>query len=154
MKFQGRTSMTVAFKMIGLAVLIFGLVACSQASDEDNDKTDTSVPTRQETTELLAPPAVPPAFNRDEPAHVKVNRETTEVTKTLADGVEYRYWTFNNTVPGPIIRVRDGDTVELTLANNADSRAAHSIDLHAVNGHAGDPAAHRKRHVRPRHRRA
>ncbi len=140
MKTQGRTSITVAFKMIGLMVMALGLVACSQAAAKDNGKTDTSVPSKQETAQLLAPPAVPPALNRDEPALVKVNLETTEVVSTLADGVEYRYWTFNDTVPGPIIRVRDGDTVELTLANNADSRAAHSIDLHAVNGPGGGAA--------------
>jgi nitrite reductase (NO-forming) len=51
--------------------------------------------------------------------------------------VTYTYWTFNGTVPGPMIRVRQGDTVELTLKNAADSTLTHSIDLHAVTGPGG-----------------
>ena len=48
----------------------------------------------------------------------------------------YQYWTFNGKVPGPMIRVRQGDTVELTLKNNGHL-VAHSIDLHAVLGPGG-----------------
>jgi nitrite reductase (NO-forming) len=40
-------------------------------------------------------------------------------------------------VPGPLLRVRVGDTVELTLANARDSKMVHSIDLHAVTGPGG-----------------
>jgi nitrite reductase (NO-forming) len=44
---------------------------------------------------------------------VKVDLEARELTALLADGRAYRFWTFNSTVPGPMIRVRQGDTVEL-----------------------------------------
>ena len=40
-----------------------------------------------------------------------------EVTGKLADGATYRYWTFNQKVPGPFVRVRVGDTVEVKLHN-------------------------------------
>jgi nitrite reductase (NO-forming) len=53
---------------------------------------------------------------------VKVELETVEVTGTLADGATYRYWTFNRQVPGPFIRVRVGDTVEVHLANRGSLR--------------------------------
>lgn len=83
-----------------------------------------------------AAPGVPAPVRRG-PAKVIVNLETTEVKGTLADGVEYVFWTFNNTVPGPMIRVRVGDDVELRLKNNKTSKQIHSIDLHAVTGPGG-----------------
>ena len=52
---------------------------------------------------------------------MKVDLETIEVTGNLADGATYRYWTFNQKVPGPFVRVRVGDTVEVHLKNHDDS---------------------------------
>lgn len=86
---------------------------------------------------LSAPPAVPPPIARSAPATVVVELETREVRARLADDVEYRFWTFNGTVPGPLIRVRVGDTVQLTLRNSKTSEFWHSIDLHAVTGPGG-----------------
>ena len=85
----------------------------------------------------LPQPQVAPPVERREPAVVKVDLETREVTALLADGVAYRFWTFNGTVPGPMIRVRQGDTVELTLKNSPGTSLTHSINLHAVNGPGG-----------------
>jgi len=51
-------------------------------------------------------------------------------------GTTYEYWTFNGKVPGPMIRVRQGDTVELTLKNEG-RLVSHSIDLHAALGPGG-----------------
>jgi len=68
---------------------------------------------------------------------VRVDLEAVELEGRLADGATYTYWTFNGTVPGPFLRVRAGDTVELYLRNAEDSRMIHSIDLHAVNGPGG-----------------
>ena len=59
----------------------------------------------------------------------------------MADGVAYEYWTFNGTVPGPMLRVREGDTVEVNLTNALDAGVTHSIDLHAVTGPGGGAAA-------------
>ena len=85
----------------------------------------------------LPAPQIAPPLTRNEPATVKVDLETKEVVAQLADGVSYTFWTFNGTVPGPMVRVRQGDTVELTLKNAADSKLTHSIDLHAVTGPGG-----------------
>lgn len=63
-------------------------------------------------------PEVPPAIDRDYPAKVRVKMETVEKTMKMDDGVEYRYWTFDGDVPGRMIRVREGDTVEVEFSNN------------------------------------
>jgi nitrite reductase (NO-forming) len=85
----------------------------------------------------LPQPKVAPPVGQRAAMTVKVNLEIQEVVATLDDGVTYTYWTFGGTVPGPMIRVRQGDTVELTLTNPASSATAHNIDLHAVNGPGG-----------------
>jgi nitrite reductase (NO-forming) len=72
---------------------------------------------------------------------VAISLEAVEKRGRLADGVEYEFWTFNGAVPGPMLRARVGDTVELRLKNAADSKHAHSIDLHAVTGPGGGAVA-------------
>jgi nitrite reductase (NO-forming) len=75
------------------------------------------------------------------PTTVKYTIETVEMVATLDDGVTYEYWTFGGTVPGPMLRVRQGDMVELTLTNPASSKVQHNIDLHAVTGPGGGAEA-------------
>src|SRR5581483_9749300 len=48
----------------------------------------------------------------------------------VAPGVTYAAWTFGNRVPGPTIRVAEGDTVDFTLINRAPM--PHSLDFHAA----------------------
>ena len=49
---------------------------------------------------------------------------------TIAEGVTYDAWTFDGRVPGPVLRVTEGDTVEFTLVNQAPM--PHSLDFHAA----------------------
>ncbi|MGI9145415.1 MAG: copper-containing nitrite reductase [Chloroflexota bacterium] len=88
-------------------------------------------------TQALPPPQIAAAIERAQPTTVKVDLEARKVTGLINEGVAYDYWTFNGTVPGPMIRVRQGDMVELTLKNAPDSGLTHSIDLHAVLGPGG-----------------
>jgi len=83
---------------------------------------------------------VPAPLGQREPQLVKYRIETVELDGRLDDGTTFTYWTFGAKVPGPMLRVRQGDTVELTLANPASSKAIHSIDLHAVTGGHGGGA--------------
>jgi nitrite reductase (NO-forming) len=89
---------------------------------------------------LTSAPLVPPPVDRPGNAKVIVDLETTEVKGTLADGVQYVFWTFGGTVPGPFVRVRVGDVVQIRLKNGEKSMHPHSIDLHAVNGPGGGAA--------------
>lgn len=87
------------------------------------------------------PRNVPPPTGRTEPARVEISLTTKEVIAEIAPGVTLNYWTFDGTVPGPFLRVREGDTVVLTLTNDPTSLHHHSIDLHAVTGPGGGAAA-------------
>ncbi|MBL0953439.1 MAG: nitrite reductase, copper-containing [Leptospira sp.] len=94
-----------------------------------------------EEAKLTYAPQVPPHIDRTYEAKVIVNIETIEVVGRLADGVEYTFWTFGGSVPGPMIRVREGDQVEFHLKNHPSSKMPHNIDLHAVTGQGGGAAA-------------
>lgn len=72
---------------------------------------------------------------------VSIELTAKEVIGEMADGTVFDYWTFDGTVPGPFLRVREGDTVRLTLSNDPTSLHHHSIDLHAVTGPGGGAAA-------------
>lgn len=86
------------------------------------------------------PAAVPQPLGARAPQLVKYSIETVELNGKLDDGTTFTYWTFARKVPGPMLRVKQGDTVELTLSNAASSKAVHSIDLHAVTGGHGGGA--------------
>lgn len=83
------------------------------------------------------PADVPPPITRTAPTTVQVTLTAREVTAELADGTTYAFWTFDGTVPGPMVRVMEGDTVEFTLVNDLSSVNGHNIDFHAVNGPGG-----------------
>lgn len=83
------------------------------------------------------PKDVPSALTRTAEDHVKIELVAREVVANIAEGISFPYWTFNGTVPGPFLRVREGDTVDLTLKNNSSSFNHHNIDLHAVTGPGG-----------------
>lgn len=76
-----------------------------------------------------------PAAHRAEQPNgnvVDVELVAEETTQEVAPGVKYHVWTFNGTVPGPVIRVHVGDTVRFTLTNNSSIGMQHSIDFHAA----------------------
>ena len=71
------------------------------------------------------------------PTIVRVDLEAVEVVGRLDEETTYPYWTFNGQVPGPFVRVRVGDTVEVHVKNRPTSRMIHSVDFHAVTGPGG-----------------
>ncbi|RJQ18953.1 nitrite reductase, copper-containing [Candidatus Woesearchaeota archaeon] len=84
---------------------------------------------------------LPEPITRKTPTRHRISLTAKEVVSDIAPNITYLYWTFNETVPGPFLRVREGDTVELTLYNHHTSGHNHSIDLHAVNGPGGGAGA-------------
>jgi nitrite reductase (NO-forming) len=61
----------------------------------------------------------------------KVQLTLKNMTVQIAPGVKYNTWAFDgHGAPGPIIHVRQGQTVEMTLKNGGT--IPHSIDFHAA----------------------
>ena len=73
-------------------------------------------------------PAALPAAPAGPVAHVQLGIADRVVS--VAPGIQYRAWTFGDTAPGPVIHVRQGQRVEVTLTNNG--MMAHSVDFHAA----------------------
>jgi nitrite reductase (NO-forming) len=86
-----------------------------------------------------------PALALPAPAAAK----TVEVTLTAREmptvidnkGATQASWTFDGKVPGPLVRVTLGDTVRITLVNDAANKNAHSIDFHAASADLLGPLA-------------
>lgn len=114
------------------------LLAAIPARAADADATDIQ---GVENAVLAEAPNVPPPITRKHATKVVVHLEVKEVTKRLADGVDYTFWTFGGNVPGSFIRIREGDLVDFHLQNSPTSKMPHNIDLHAVSGPGGGAAA-------------
>ena len=90
---------------------------------------------------IRSPTDLPGAVGERGPETVRVEFETIEKLGSLGDGTSYRYWTFNGQVPGPFVRVRVGDTVEVSMKNHEESWMQHNVDFHAVTGPGGGGVA-------------
>jgi nitrite reductase (NO-forming) len=61
----------------------------------------------------------------------KVHMTLKDMVVEIAPGVKYNTWAFDgHGAPGPVIHVRQGQTVEMTLTNGGS--IPHSIDFHAA----------------------
>src|SRR5690606_30026590 len=87
------------------------------------------------------PKDVPQSVVYAEDGQVNVALTTTEVIAEMADGTTINYWTFDDAIPGPFIRVRQGDTIHLTIHNDETSLHPHNVDFHAATGPGGGAAA-------------
>lgn len=64
---------------------------------------------------------------------VQVSLTAKEVDLPIDNsGTTYPVWTYDGKVPGPVVRVKEGDTVEFTLHNAPDNKKSHSMDFHAA----------------------
>jgi len=130
---------SVTLKQFGLAGL---LLAAGMAVFAQPTPTGSAAPIAAVENAVLAEaPNVPPPIKRRYSTKVVVSLEVREVTKRLADGVDYTFWTFGGNVPGSFIRIREGDEVEFHLNNHQDNKMPHNIDLHAVTGPGGGAAS-------------
>ena len=72
--------------------------------------------------------ALPPLLGTGDKVHLTIT--ASDATVQIASDVSYQAWTFGGTVPGPILHVRQGQTVNVTFVNLG--RMDHSIDFHAA----------------------
>jgi len=83
------------------------------------------------------PRELPDPVDWNEPRRHEIEMTTTEVTAEIEPGVTFDYMTFDGRIPGPMVRVRRGDTVNFTLHNDEGNAMPHNIDFHAVYGPGG-----------------
>lgn len=72
-------------------------------------------------------PVLPPASNE---THKEIVLHVKDRVSEIAPDVPVDVWTYEGSVPGPILHVNLGDTVKFTLIN--DGAIQHSIDFHAA----------------------
>ena len=83
------------------------------------------------------PTDLPGPIGARPPQIVRVDMTTVELKGQLDSKTTYNFWTFDGKVPGPFVRVRVGDTVEVHLKNDKNSVMFHSVDFHAATGPGG-----------------
>ena len=90
--------------------------------------------------ELVPPPFVP-VHNQVADEKAKVVKITMIVEEKIIEiddeGTQFRVFAFNDSVPGPLIVVHEGDYIELTLINPEKNNFQHNIDFHASTGALG-----------------
>ena len=125
-----------------VVVALFAQVVIAQEMQHMRMGAQASKPAGAAVDIVRDPSEVPPPVGNRAPATVKIQLVSKEVVGTLDPqaGTTYRYWTFNGKVPGPMIRVREGDTIEVSLRNDPGSAMVHSIDFHAAMGPGGGAA--------------
>lgn len=120
---------------VGLGVLV--LLPFLNLTASAGNKEKVTMPKLKEKAVLTFAPNTPPPIKRREPAVVEVQLNSSVKKTEIKPGVTYQYWTFNDDVPGPFIRVRVGDVLEVHHTNTDASGMPHNIDFHAVTGPGG-----------------
>ncbi|WP_049925040.1 copper-containing nitrite reductase [Halopiger goleimassiliensis] len=84
------------------------------------------------------PTDIPPPVDWDEPREHDITLETERVTAEIEPGVTFDFMTFGGQVPGPMVRVRRGDRVNLRFEVPEEmNMTLHNVDFHAVYGPGG-----------------
>lgn len=89
-------------------------------------------PAREQSATTAAAPQEYRTYGKGSSHVVEVELDAVETVQEVAAGERYHVWTFGGTLPGPVIRVRQGDTVRFTLTNDSELGLSHSIDFHAA----------------------
>lgn len=120
------------------SILLLGCASTRQMTNHIKvHDTKMALPVLKEKARLTFAPEVPSPIQRKEPAIVEVHLNSSVEMTEIKTGVHYKYWAFNGQVPGPFIRVRVGDVLEIHHTNSDTSGMPHNIDFHAVTGPGG-----------------
>src|SRR3569832_1807046 len=64
---------------------------------------------------------------------VKVAMHAKETSVAIDNkGTQYAAWTFDGAIPGPVVRVPEGDAVEFTLIYDYEINYSHALDFFAA----------------------
>src|SRR3989344_9558869 len=103
------------FMAIGFTALFLGFAKLSSAETTDMSSAGQNLPDISRHASDLSSP-----ITRNADGSVVIKLETREIISEIAPGTTYQYWTYNGTVPGPFLRVREGDNVEIQLTHIGD----------------------------------
>ncbi|MEO8116098.1 MAG: copper-containing nitrite reductase [Bacteroidota bacterium] len=125
-----------------ILLLLIGFSACknnntSSVMDAKFEGTGDDLP--KVTQELVAPPNLPKfdQVDNDGPKVIQVTMTVIEKKIEIKPGDSIWAFTYNGSVPGPMIVAHQNDFVELTLKNPATNTQTHNIDFHAATGEMG-----------------
>jgi nitrite reductase (NO-forming) len=111
------------FSFVALGLLAAG---CGQGGGTSSAESTDFAVVRAVTTPARDAAAPPRSLARVRAFRIPITDDTIEI----ADGSRYLGWTFGGTVPGPFLRVSQGDRVRVTVVNQATM--PHSIDFHSA----------------------
>ncbi len=121
------------FKLAKCAILFASsaliLAACNSAATQPATQQASTVETKPAVQKVNQPPVEPIVTRQGNTVNIEMTAQVTDVE--ISKGVMYNAWTFNGTAPGPVLRVKEGDTINFTL-KNLDPNIPHSMDFHAV----------------------
>jgi len=114
----------IVLLMLSITVALAGCSIVAKKNVIEEGVADIAVET------LLNQPPIDPVITRDgDDVYIEMTSQVTNVE--ISEGVFYNAWTFNGTVPGPVLKVKQGDIIHFTL-KNLDPNVPHSMDFHAV----------------------
>ena len=90
-----------------------------------------------EMAELTFAPEVPKPITRNHSVLLRADLTFDAFTGPLTRKYKYEFWGENGKCPGPMIRAREGDLLEVNVKNNDPSGMPHNIDFHAADGPGG-----------------
>ena len=114
MRTKSRTCLTASASVLALALTLGLGASAALADDGHGGGTHPHVQMEGVADVVRAPTDLPPAIGERGPETVRVDtRRRSRSPASSPTAPTYRYWTFNGQVPGPFVRVRVGDTVEV-----------------------------------------
>lgn len=119
--------------VLGFTAIFFAFAKLSSASTEHTLSVGQNLPEISRPAVDLSSP-----ITRNADGTIVIKLETQEVVSEIAPGTTYQYWTYNGTVPGPFLRVREGDTVEVQLTHASSVETPQEFGFNLVPSASAD----------------
>ena len=123
------TLVVVGSVLVGNAIAAGAQPAASASGQDGHEGTVAPVEADPEAPAFVLRDPVAPELLAGETHEIEL--VMSERPMTVADGFEQLVWTFGDQVPGPVLRVKVGDVIRVTLKNPDTNLMPHSIDFHA-----------------------
>lgn len=141
--------MKTKLSLLTFSIVLGLLCSCGTKDQKDisNSDNNNTYGAPKATVTKDAPPAGhiegPVAYAPNVPAlangeHVAVRIDVQHKKITVAEGVTFWAWIFGDSIPGPVLHVKVGQTIDFTMSNRSNETAKlsvpmpHSIDFHAA----------------------